>query len=57
MFATTATTSTNPFHTPIDRYFASAADAAFWTKLEVERAKREAEYCRLYEARQAERSA
>ena len=34
-------TGTSPFHTPSGRYFASAADAAFWTNVEQERGARE----------------
>lgn len=33
---------TNPFYTPGGSYYASAADAAFWTKVERERVEREA---------------
>ena len=33
---------TSPFYTPSGRYFASAADARFWTRVELERAAREA---------------
>ena len=45
--------STSPFHTPSGRYFASAADAAFWTRVELARAAREQERREQYEARQA----
>ena len=52
-----STTSTNPaeqstFRTPSGKYFASAADAAFWTKAELERAARDAARREQHEARQ-----
>ena len=43
----------SPFHTPSGKYFASAADAAFWTKVELEREAREATRREQHEARQA----
>ena len=45
------------FYTPSGHYFASAADAAFWTRVEREREARELECRRQYEAQQAERVA
>ena len=41
------------FHTPSGRYYANAADAAFWAKVEQEREAREEERRQQYDARQA----